>query len=101
MSWFWKPWFFERGFPDNGIKDVKNGNEIIIDRIGTYPVPLDLKVTYKDDSNETIHRTAAVWKHGEKEISVKADPDKKIKKVEILTLLGPDVNPGNNTFEVK
>jgi hypothetical protein len=40
---------------------------------------VDLKIVYDDNSNETIHKTAAVWKHGEKEISIKLNNGKKVK----------------------
>ena len=101
LSWFWKPWFFEQGFPDLGIKKVDNGNEVVIERIGNYPVPLDLKITFDDSTSEIIHKTAAVWKHGEREIKVKTNKTKKINKAELLTLLGPDVNPKNNYYKSK
>jgi aminopeptidase N len=101
LSWFWKPWFFEQGFPDLGIKAVSNGKEVIVERIGSLPVPLDLEITYDDGSNEIIHKTAKVWEHGEKEISIKINEIKKIMKAELLTIHNPDVNKENNIFEEK
>lgn len=99
LSWFWKPWFFETGFPDLGIKEVKNDAEVVIERIGNYPVPVDLKVTYNDGSDEVIHKTAAVWKKGEDKLVINTNEKKEIKKLELLTLLGPDVNEKNNLYE--
>jgi hypothetical protein len=101
LDWFWKPWFFEQGFPDLAVKELKSSNEIVIEKIGSYPVPVDLKVIYDDNSNETIHKTATVWKHGEKEISIKLNNSKKVKSAEILTLLGPDINLKNNSYNAK
>ncbi len=101
LSWFWKPWFFEQGYPDVSIKEIKPGNEIVIEKIGSYPIPVDIKIIYEDYSEEVIHKTAAIWKNGENEYLINGDKSKKIKKTEIMTLLGPDVNSQNNIYEIK
>ncbi len=101
LSWFWNPWFFERGFPDLSVKGINEGNNIVIEKIGSYPVPIDLKIIYSDGSEEIIHRIASVWKNGNSEHNINVGGNKEIKKVEILTLLGPDVNPKNNVYEIK
>lgn len=98
LSWFWKPWFFETGYPDLAIEKATNDN-VIIKKVGSYPVPIDLKITYTDGSEEVIHKPASVWKHGENSYQIKINNAKSYKKIELISVLGPDVNKQNNTFE--
>lgn len=104
LSWFWNPWYFERGFPDLGIKSVKskNGNtEIVVEKIGNVPVPIHLIVTYADNSKENIHRSTASWKTGNNEIKINLKTKKEIQKVELNSKLVPDTDEKNNVFEIK
>jgi len=104
LSWFWNPWYFERDYPDLGIKNVSLKNEkaeIVIEKIDNVPVPIDLKITYIDDSTEEVHNSASLWKSGKKEITVSVNTKKEIKKVEINSKLVPDTNEKNNVFEMK
>jgi len=104
LSWFWNPWYFERGFPDLSVKDVtvKRGKaEITVEKIGSVPVPVDLKIRFTDGTNEELHRSASIWKTGNKEVKIKLGTTKEIKKVELNTTLVPDADAKNNDFEVK
>ncbi len=104
LSWFWNPWYFERGFPDLGIKSVKSKNritEIVVEKIGTVPVPIDLIVTYGDKTTENIHKSASSWKTGNKEVKIDLKNEKEIQKVELNSKLVPDADEKNNVFEVK
>jgi len=104
LSWFWKPWFFESGWADLAITSAQkttDGYEVLVNNGGNYPVPIDLKITFDDNTEETLHKTASVWKKGEKGISIPLDTEKKIKKLELDRLLGPDSNSSNNVFEIK
>ncbi len=104
LSWFWNPWYFDRGFPDLGLKDVKvkNGKaEVTVEKIGNVPVPIDLIVTHSDGTTESVYRNVTVWKTGAKEIKVEFKPVKEIKKIELNTKTVPDANPKNNVLEVK
>lgn len=104
LSWFWNPWYFERGFPDLAINNVivKGSNaEISVEKIGSVPVPIDLKITYADNSTEDIHKSTSIWKTGSKEFKISFKTKKTIKKVELNTKLVPDADSKNNVFEVK
>ncbi len=104
LSWFWNPWYIERGFPDLAIKNVKakkGSAEIVVEKIGGVPVPIDLVVTYSDHSTENIHRSAASWKTGAKEVKINWQIKKEILRVELDNTLFPDSNEKNNTFELK
>ncbi len=104
LSWFWNPWYFERGFPDLAINNVKvNGSsvEITVEKIGSVPVPINLKITYADDSTEDVHKSTNVWKAGNKETKINYTIKKEINKVELNTKLVPDADSKNNYFELK
>jgi hypothetical protein len=104
LSWFWNPWYFERGYPDLGLKDlkVKKGKaELTVEKIGNVPVPVDLVVTHIDGTTESVYKSVAVWKTGAKEIKVEFSPSKEIKKIELNTKTVPDSNPKNNSIELK
>jgi uncharacterized protein (TIGR02145 family) len=104
LSWFWNPWFFEHGFPDLAVKDVKikRGNvEIDIEKIGNVPVPVDLIIKYVDGSVEEIHRSTNIWRTGNKEVKINLKTGKEIQLVLINTKLVPDANLKNNFFDVQ
>ncbi|MDQ7816524.1 MAG: M1 family metallopeptidase [Melioribacteraceae bacterium] len=105
LSWFWKPWFFETGFADLSIdgvtQDKDNNLTAMIKKVGSHPVPVDLKVTYADGTNITFHKPASVWKGGDKVFQFKINNTKDFNKIELVSVLGPDSNKQNNVYEKK
>ncbi len=104
LSWYWKPWFFESGYPDLAIKDASyNGGKakITVERKGTIPVPVTLRVIFADNSEETINESARVWQNGGNEYTTEKSFDKPIKRIELGNRKIPDVDLKNNTFELK
>jgi len=104
LDWFWKLWFFERGYPDLAIKDVMHTGsklKIIVERVGILPIPIALKLIADDLSEIVIHNDASIWKNGDKEIIVEETTDKKIIKVELRSILIPDVNKKNNVYKIR
>ena len=100
LNWFWKPWFFDFAYPDLAIKKVEtNGSKtsVIIAKVGTIPVPVNLVVKYEDDSEKRIHKKPSVWKSGNTEIMLEITGDKMVKEVYLDTSGHPDVNEKNNT----
>ena len=73
LAWFWKPWFFEFGYADLGIGRVEAGEKaavVDVERIGAYPVPVTLKVFYRDGSEKTVRREMDVWKAGARSVAI-------------------------------
>jgi hypothetical protein len=104
LSWFWNPWYFDHGYPDLAVKDVKikSGNAVVtVEKVGNVPVCIDLIVTYTDGTTENVHKSVSAWKSGNKETKVDFKTTKEIKKVEINEKLVPDANEKNNVFEMK
>jgi aminopeptidase N len=104
LSWFWKPWFFEFGYPDLGVKYVDNSQQDVVIEIenkGTLPTPVNLIITYKDGKVDEINESASAWKDGGEQFRIIVDSRVKVKKVEINPLTVPDAVRENNVFEVK
>jgi len=101
LSWFWIPWFFERGYADLGIKKVSDNDgqtEIIIEKIGLLPVPVSMKIVFTDESEEIITHSANVWKTGESEYRIRIENEKKISRIEIGDSYIPDIDKKNNIY---
>lgn len=105
LDWLFKPWFFDFGYPDLSIKNVAQKSDdytIEIERIGHYPVPIHLKLTYEDDSTEIIQEKVSVWKSGDTTYSVTGSGrNMSIKKVELGAITIPDADLTNNVYLCK
>jgi len=102
LDWFWQPWFFEKGFPDLAIKEVKNQNGkniFIIKNMGTLPTPVDISIVYSDGSTSTISKKMDIWKNGAKQIEVTDDSGKEIKSAVLGNDVTPDIDEKNNYYK--
>jgi hypothetical protein len=101
LDWYWKPWFFEWGFPDIGIGNVsenKGRYTVLVQKVGTQPIPIHLTVTYSDGTVEVLHETAAAWKTGNTEKSIALPKGKTPKTITLGDRLIPDTDAANNTW---
>jgi len=97
LAWFWKPWFFELGYADIGIGDIKKlENKTVVEVInhGGFPIPINLIVKYNDGTEETFHEKMNVWKSGEKTHRIEI-PKNNIQKI-LLDANAPEVHFENN-----
>ena len=103
LDWFWKPWFFEIGYPDLAIDkvDVQEGKAIIeIESLGTIPVPIKLTVSYEDDSSEVIYFKADVWKNSDRTFITEIVLTGSLKEIKLGDINIPDSNRENNLYLV-
>jgi Peptidase family M1 domain len=101
LSWFWKPWFFERDFPDMAIKKVKYENDSIavsIEKVGKIPLPIALVIKGKNGEADSLYRTASVWSDGSKEIIMNDKLNFKPMEIELGNLGIPDIDQSNNIY---
>ena len=103
LDWFWRPWFFEWGYPDLNIQGVVKDEAshcavVIIGRNGAIPVPVHLEVQYEDGTKETFHHSAAVWKDGKQNFKAYCQQGKKVKKATLGLVTIPDVTPLDNNW---
>jgi len=104
LNWYWRPWFFEFGFPDLAIKSVsvkKNTVKIVLEKIGTLPLPVALKLFLEDGTTKEIYERTSIWKDGKtlKEFTYKLQG--KLLKVELGNNTIPDTDKSNNIFIIK
>ncbi|KAF0143119.1 MAG: Aminopeptidase N [Stygiobacter sp.] len=104
LSWFWNPWFIEQGYPDLGVKSVKpikGGTEIVVEKIGIVPIPIELEITYSDNTKEKVNHSTSTWKTGNAEFKIELKNSKEVKRVELLDDGSPDGKLKNNVWEKK
>ncbi|HET9824216.1 MAG TPA: M1 family metallopeptidase, partial [Chitinophagaceae bacterium] len=99
LNWFWKKWFYDNGIPDLGIwKVVQTGaqKQITVRSIGNKPVPVDLAVTFDDESTKKFHLSIGVWEKGNKTTTIKFISPKKITEIKLGSVHTPDSNKKDN-----
>ncbi|MVN22284.1 M1 family peptidase [Mucilaginibacter sp. HMF7410] len=104
LNWFWNNWFFSDNYIDLSISkldQVKKGYNLVIDNIGGFAIPFDVKVTYADGSTKIFHQTPEVWQKNQKQASILLLSTKKIVSVNIDGGIYMDADTGNNTLAVK
>jgi hypothetical protein len=101
LNWYWKPWFFEFGYPDLSVdKVVQEGAQLIVTvkKEGNIPIPVKLTFYYDDDTISEKYYDASIWKDGDKEIFVNEKYEKVIQQIILGDSHIPDVNSANNTY---
>ena len=105
LDWFWRPWFFEFGYPDLKLTVAKMDNAasegpnyvVYVERNGMMPVPLHLEIEFADGSKERIHKSAEVWKNIEQRtLQLNLIQGKTPIKVSLGSKTIPDVKPKDN-----
>jgi hypothetical protein len=100
LEWFWKPWFFDRGFPDLSLKAPDENNVIQILRQGSMPVPVFLHIDFTDGTSAVIEKKASVWKDGKSILEVSAPSQKTIKNMVLGNEWIPDSKPNDNHWQM-
>jgi len=104
LSWFWKNWFYGTGNIDLGIGGVQpyGGNYLVsIENKGDMPMPVQLEITYDDNSTERIMLPVEIWQRGNTWVH-QIKTTKKVKAVVMDpdTIL-PDVNLANDSWPLE
>jgi hypothetical protein len=59
LDWYWEHWVGTTKTIDYGVRTITKASdtstEVILERVGKMPMPLDVVVTYKDGSKETFY----------------------------------------------
>lgn len=100
LSWYFIPWFFERGVPDlaiENVKLVKNKLSFDVRKIGKIPVPVSIKILFDDNSTQELYETAKVWKNKDK-VHYELKIEKKPISIELGSRKIPDVDRSNNEY---
>lgn len=100
LDWFWKPWFFEFGYPDLAIKEVTQDENIItvtVKKIGTLPVPIQLSLITNSGTIDK-YLPADVWKDGNSTYQVTLEVNTGYHMIRLGSPKIADVNLKNNAF---
>jgi len=101
LNWYWKPWFFEFGYPDLSIhKVVEEGSNVnvTIKKEGNIPIPVKLTFYYDDDSKSEKYKDASVWEDSDEVIIISEKTEKVLRKIILGDSHIPDVNSNNNVY---
>lgn len=104
LNWFWNPWFFEKGFPDLSLENVKYEKGLFsfhVRKKGNIPVPLYIKIEFEDSTFHEITETARVWARGNDVLEFKLKFDKNPISINLGNFKIPDVNRNDNEFYFK
>ena len=106
LSWFWRGWFYRNDVVDQAVDSVTSVTDtsgarfarIWLSSPGQLPMPVDLTLTYRDSSKETVRLPVEVWYLGNHYVYDRATT-KDLKSVEIDAAKNfPDVRRSNNVW---
>jgi len=104
LNWFYKSWFFDQGVPDLAIKNVKKRGKkykVTIESKGTKPVPVDLNITFSDNTIIKEHRTISVWEKGKTSTTISFKTRKPVLSMNLGSTYVPDVHKVDNQWDSK
>jgi len=104
LNWFWKRWFFDSGVPDLAIasfSEKDNVKQIIIASKGNKPVPVDLLITFTDNTVQKVHYSIEVWQQGNTTLEINIATDKTVKMIRLGSTYTADVNKADNEMVLK
>ncbi|MCC6460368.1 MAG: M1 family metallopeptidase [Saprospiraceae bacterium] len=104
LDWYWKPWFFEWGYPDLDIQSVSHteggdADVVYVVKKGNVPVPVYLELSYADGTKDILRQSAAVWKDGKTVLEMRGRPGKNIVGATLGERTIPDSIRKNNTWK--
>ncbi|HAT3993385.1 TPA: M1 family metallopeptidase [Elizabethkingia anophelis] len=106
LGWFWRSWIQNNWKLDQAISSVKyvdnsytKGAVITIQNLEKMPMPVDLRIQFKDGSQQDMSLPVEIWRRNT-EWTFKVPTTKEIQTV-IIDPDGnfPDVNPSNNVWK--
>ncbi|HEY4935912.1 MAG TPA: peptidase, partial [Puia sp.] len=104
LDWFWKRWFYDDGYPDLAFGPVKKVGikyQVMVESMGTKPVPVDLTIFFQDNTTQKIHRDISCWEKGNRRIQLSFSTAKKVLKLKLGSLYVPDINKKDNEYEYR
>jgi hypothetical protein len=96
LNWFWNSWYFNLGYADLSIESLDKGT-LAVKKIGNRPVPVTVKIEYKDGSTDYQMKGPGVWKDGSSLYKWKLPNGQNVKTV-ILNHDVTDVDQLNNFY---
>ncbi len=104
LNWFFKPWFFEFGYPDLAIEKVAEDQQTLTVKVikkGNLPLPIKLTVVFQDSSQTMIEKAMDIWRSGKNETVIKISKEKPIIEIQLGDKHIPDLFDDNNWIRMK
>jgi hypothetical protein len=103
LNWFFNNWFFSNYYIDvllDKIESNKTGAVCTIKNIGGFAIPIDVMITYADNTTATMHYSASIWQKNTTMATVQINTNKKITSVKLDTGIFMDANEKDNMLVV-
>jgi hypothetical protein len=108
LGWFWKEWYYKDWKFDIMVKDVSyqgktttSGSIVTIELMEKMALPLDVEITYADETKERMHLPIDCFMRGS-QYKFKPKNNLEIKRISLdPDGLLPDVNRANNVWDKK
>jgi hypothetical protein len=104
LNWFWTAWFFEHSYIDIGIVSATKtaaGYAVTLANVGGMPAPVNLVVTYRDGTSETMHQTPAIWAPNVKRSTVQIPARKVVQSIGLSGGIWMDADASNDRWTAK
>ncbi len=102
LSWFFKPWFFEFGYPDLALQKINESDDSLLLKVvkkGNLPVPIKLTILYQDSSKTYLERSLAVWKTHLTDFEISVKKEKPILEIRLGDEHVPDLFTDDNKLK--
>jgi hypothetical protein len=104
LNWFWNAWFFEHSYIDIGITSASKtatGYSVALANVGGMPAPVNLVVTYRDGTSESVHQTPAIWRPNVKRAVVQLPTRKPVQSISLAGGIWMDADVANDRWTAK
>ena len=104
LNWFWNAWFFEHSYIDLGLASATKtaaGYAVTLSNVGGMPAPVNLVVTYRDGSTESVHQTSAIWRPNVKRAVVQLATKKPVQSIALAGGIWMDADASNDRWTAK
>ncbi len=101
LNWFWHNWFFTNNYIDLKLARVSRqskGYTLVINNVGGFAVPFDVRTSYTDGSKKRVHFTPGVWKENRTRATIRLSTSKKIQSLIVDGGIFMDAKPEDNSW---
>jgi hypothetical protein len=95
LDWFWRDWIYTTARLDQAVDSIA-GDKVFLSNLGTMTLPLELELSYGDNSTERVQLPIEMWNQGPR-FAYRVRSGKEVKRVVVDPRQAlPDINRGNN-----
>ena len=100
LDWFFRGWIYENDLLDQAVASVETRNDttfVTIENRGGIPMPLEVRLTFADGSEDVLEFPVEVWKEGARHVIEL--PEGSVRNVQLDPFGAlPDVDRSNNVW---